>query len=53
MLQRIRQDRPSREGATLERVRLNETITQTAFGGGRRGVYARIAARERRNPRAA
>jgi ubiquinone/menaquinone biosynthesis C-methylase UbiE len=44
MLQRIRQDRPSLEGATLERVRLNETITQIAFGGRRRRVYARIVA---------
>lgn len=44
MCQRARHDRPHREGATLEHVRLNEAITQTAFGGRRHRVYARIAA---------
>jgi ubiquinone/menaquinone biosynthesis C-methylase UbiE len=43
MLQRIRHNRPHREGATLEHVRLNEAITQIAFGGRRHRVYARIA----------
>jgi ubiquinone/menaquinone biosynthesis C-methylase UbiE len=44
MLQRIRHGRQDREGATLGRVRLNEAMTQVAFGGRRRRVYARIAA---------
>ncbi len=44
MLQRVRHGRQDREGVTLDRVRLNEAITQIAFGGRRRGVYARIAA---------
>ena len=44
MLQRIQRDRPDREGAVLERVRLNEALTQVAFGGRRRRVYARVAA---------
>lgn len=44
MLQRIRHGRQHREGATLDRVRLNEGITQIAFGGRRRRVYSRIAA---------
>jgi ubiquinone/menaquinone biosynthesis C-methylase UbiE len=37
-------DRHGEEGATLDRVRLNEIVTQLAFGGRRRRVYARIAA---------
>jgi len=44
MLLRNRHGHPSREGATLDRVRLNETATQIAFGGRRRRVYACIAA---------
>lgn len=44
MLQRIRHGRQDREGATLDRVRLNEAITQFACGGRRRRVYTRIAA---------
>jgi ubiquinone/menaquinone biosynthesis C-methylase UbiE len=44
MLHRNRQDHPSREDATLDRVRLNEVITQIAFGGRRRSVYTRITA---------
>ena len=42
MLQRNRHGHPGREGATLDRVRLNEAVTQIAFGGRRRGVYTRI-----------
>ncbi len=42
MLQRTRQEHP--QGATLDRVRLNETVTQLAFLGRRRRVYARIVA---------
>jgi ubiquinone/menaquinone biosynthesis C-methylase UbiE len=42
--QRIQPGRPSRAGARLDRVRLNEIITQAAFGGRRRRVYARITA---------
>src|SRR5579859_3625518 len=44
MLPRNRRDHLSREGATLERVRLNEAVTHIAFGGRRRQVYTRIAA---------
>jgi SAM-dependent methyltransferase len=40
---RNRHGHPSPAGATLDRVRLNETITHIAFGG-RRSVYARITA---------
>ena len=39
---RNRHGDPSREGATLDRVRLNEVMTRLAFGGRRRGVYTRI-----------
>jgi ubiquinone/menaquinone biosynthesis C-methylase UbiE len=42
MLLRNRHGDPSREDATLDRVRLNEVITRIAFGGRRRGVYTRI-----------
>ena len=42
MLLRNRRGDPGREGATLDRVRLNEVITRIAFGGRRRGVYTRI-----------
>jgi ubiquinone/menaquinone biosynthesis C-methylase UbiE len=44
MLQRILQCRPHPGGATLERVRMNEAVTQIAFGGRRRRVYARVVA---------
>lgn len=44
MPQRVFHGRPQPEGAILERVRLNEAMTQIAFGGRRRRVYARIAA---------
>src|SRR5215472_13605691 len=44
MLRRVQHGRPRQEGATLEHVRWNEAITQVAFGGRRRRVYARIAA---------
>jgi ubiquinone/menaquinone biosynthesis C-methylase UbiE len=44
MQQRSRPGRLHRGGATLEHVRLNEAITQIAFGGRRHRVYARIAA---------
>jgi ubiquinone/menaquinone biosynthesis C-methylase UbiE len=37
-------DHPGREGATLDRVRLNEVITHIAFRGRRRSVYTRITA---------
>jgi ubiquinone/menaquinone biosynthesis C-methylase UbiE len=40
---RNRHGHPSREGATLDHVRLNETVTHIAFGGRRRRVYARIS----------
>ena len=42
MLLRNRRGDPGREGATLDRVRLNEVMTRLAFGGRRRGVYTRI-----------
>jgi predicted amidohydrolase YtcJ/SAM-dependent methyltransferase len=44
VLQRIRHERPQPEGATLERVGVNEAVTQIVFLGRRRRVYARIAA---------
>ena len=44
MLLRNRHGHPSREGATLDHVRLNETMTHIAFGGRRRDVYTRITA---------
>jgi ubiquinone/menaquinone biosynthesis C-methylase UbiE len=44
MLQRVLQRRPHPEGATLERVRMNEAVTRIAFGGRRRRVYARVVA---------
>jgi ubiquinone/menaquinone biosynthesis C-methylase UbiE len=44
MLQRNRHGHPSRQGAILDRVRLNEAVTYIAFGGRRRTVYARIVA---------
>src|SRR6266852_824714 len=44
MLQRVLQRRPHPEGATLERVRMNEAVTRIAFGGRRRRVYARVTA---------
>ncbi len=44
MQQQIRHSRPSREGARLDRVRLNEAITRVVFGGRHRRVYARITA---------
>jgi SAM-dependent methyltransferase len=43
VLLRNRHGRPSREGATLDHVRLNEAMTYIAFGGRRRRVYGRIA----------
>ena len=43
MRPRNRHDHLGEEGATLERVRLNEAVTHIAFGGRRRRVYARIA----------
>src|SRR5258708_37131931 len=44
MLHRIRHGRQDRDGATLDRVRMNEAFTQVVFGGRRRRVYSRIAA---------
>jgi ubiquinone/menaquinone biosynthesis C-methylase UbiE len=44
MLQRIRHGRPHPGGAALERVRFNEAVTQIAFGGRRRRVYASVVA---------
>lgn len=44
MLPRNRHGHPSREGATLDHVRLNEAMTHIAFGGRRRDVYTRITA---------
>ena len=44
MLQRNHHDHPGQEGSTLDRVRLNETITHIAFGGRRSSVYTRITA---------
>ncbi len=44
MMQQIQHGYPGRDGARLDRVRLNEIITHAAFGGRRRGVYARITA---------
>ena len=44
MQQQIRHGGPGREGARLDRVRLNEAITHAAFGGRRRRVYGRITA---------
>jgi len=44
VLLRNRHGHPGREGATLDGVRLNETMTQIAFGGRRRDVYTRITA---------
>jgi len=44
MLQRNRHGHPSREGATLDHVRMHEVITHIAFGGRRRDVYTRITA---------
>ena len=44
MLLRNRHGHPSREGATLDHVRLNVAITYIAFGGRRRDVYTRITA---------
>lgn len=44
MQQQIRHGGPGREGARLDRVRLNEIVTHMAFGGRRRRVYARITA---------
>src|SRR5262249_4937093 len=43
-MQHIQHGRPGREGARLDRVRLNETITDAVFGWRRRRVYARITA---------
>lgn len=43
-MQQIQHGYPGREGARLDRVRLNETITHAALGGQRRRVYARITA---------
>lgn len=44
MLQPDGRDHAGREGATLDRVRVNEVITHLAFGGRRRSVYTRITA---------
>jgi ubiquinone/menaquinone biosynthesis C-methylase UbiE len=44
MLLQNRHGPRGREGATLDHVRLNETMTYIAFGGRRRGVYTRINA---------
>lgn len=44
MQQQIRHGGPGREGARLDRVRLNEAVTHVVFGGRRRRVYARITA---------
>jgi ubiquinone/menaquinone biosynthesis C-methylase UbiE len=44
MLLQNRHGPRGREGATLDHVRLNETMTYIAFGGRRRGVYTRITA---------
>ena len=44
MQQQIRHGGPGREGARLDRVRLNEAITHAVFGGRRRRAYARITA---------
>src|SRR5262249_7651617 len=43
-MQHLQRGRPGREGARLDRVRLNETITDAVFGWRRRRVYARITA---------
>ena len=40
MPQGNRPGRQDREGATLDRVRVNEVITQIAFGGRRRLAHA-------------
>lgn len=44
MRQVVRRDHPRRDGAVLDRVRVNEIVTWMAFGGRRRRVYARVAA---------
>ena len=44
MLLSNRHGHPSRAGATLDHVRLNEATTHIAFGGRRRGVYTCITA---------
>ena len=44
MLLRNRHGHPSQDGATLDHVRLNETITHIAFGGRRRDLYTRVTA---------
>jgi 2-polyprenyl-3-methyl-5-hydroxy-6-metoxy-1,4-benzoquinol methylase len=42
VLHRNQHDHPDRDGAPLDRVCLNETITHIAFHGRRRRVYSRI-----------
>jgi len=42
--QRIRQGRSDPEGATIDRVRMHEIVSEIAFLGRRRRVYARITA---------